>query len=413
MPWRESSVMSERLAFVRACLDRSERIVEICDRFAISEKTGQKWLKRFREEGPNGLADKSRARLVQPYRITREVAERVIALRRKYPLYGAAMLHDWLTQHEPEVHWPAASSIGELLKRANLIRPQRRHQSPDHKTLFSSRTRALEPNMVWTADFKGQFRLKRGSGAYCYPLTVLDLHTHYLLGCKALETTSVTPARHVFVRLFREYGLPTVLRTDNGIPFAHPNALGRLGALALWWVKLGIRPEHITPGASLYAFTSKLPGPASSDRLSRRLTRPTSQSEWPHQVEKSVALFIEQSRWRLRLTHGRRSRHLHHRLRLSRTRRSRFQYQPVYTQGPLDWLILKPHLNIKLSITRMIQLPSRLAHLCAGFSLTHQPGLTEDLASQIHASGISHRCSSKLNFSLASPDPRRQENERV
>jgi len=101
--------------------------------------------------------------------------------------------------------------------------------------------------MVWTADFKGQFRLRRGKGVYCYPLTVLDLHTHYLLRCTALETTSVALTRNVFVGLFREYGLPLVLRTDNGIPFAQPNALGRLGALAFWWVRLGIRPEHITP----------------------------------------------------------------------------------------------------------------------------------------------------------------------
>ncbi len=247
MPWQESSFMSERLEFVKACLDRTERIVEICDRFGISEKTGQKWLKRFRGEGPSGLTDRSRARLVQPQRITPQVAERVIALRRKYPLYGPVMLHDWLRLHEPGEHWPAASSIGELLKRANLIRSKRRHQSPERKALFGSRTRALEPNMVWTADFKGQFRLRKGSGAYCYPLTVLDLHTHYLLGCKALETTAVAPARQVFIRLFREYGLPMVLRTDNGIPFAQPNALGRLGALAFWWVKLGIRPEHTTP----------------------------------------------------------------------------------------------------------------------------------------------------------------------
>src|SRR5215208_6112299 len=167
--------MSERLAFIKACLDRGERIVEICDRFGISEKTGQKWLRRFREDGPSGLADRSRARLGQPYRITPQVAERIVALRRKYPLYGAQMLRDWLLQHEPDVRWPAASSIGELLKRANLIRSKRRHHhSPEQKALSGSRTRALEPNMVWTADFKGQFRLRKGSGEYCYPLTVLD-----------------------------------------------------------------------------------------------------------------------------------------------------------------------------------------------------------------------------------------------
>ena len=248
MPWQESSPMSERLAFIKACLDRTERIIEICDRFGISEKTGQKWLKRFRERDILGLEDQSRARLTHPHRITSEVAGRIIALRRKYPLYGPAMLHDWLRLHEPGEHWPAASSIGELLKRANLIHSKRRrHRSEERAALFGSRTRALEPNMVWTADFKGQFRLRRGKGVYCHPLTALDLHTHYLLGCTALETTSVAPARKVFVRLFREYGLPLVLRTDNGVPFAQPNALGRLGSLAFWWVRLGIRPEHITP----------------------------------------------------------------------------------------------------------------------------------------------------------------------
>lgn len=249
MPWRESSFMSERLEFVKACLDRSERIVVICDRFGISEKTGQKWLKRFRDEGTGGLGDRSHARLSQSHRMSEEVAERIVALRKKYPLYGAEKLHDWLVIHEPEEHWPAASSIGELLKRKNLIQTRRRrHQSEERKALDASRTRAVEPNMVWTADFKGQFRLRKGSGVYCYPLTVLDLHTHFLLGCNALDSTSVIQTRQIFVRLFREYGLPKVLRTDNGIPFAQPNALGRLGSLALWWVRLGIKPEHIALG---------------------------------------------------------------------------------------------------------------------------------------------------------------------
>lgn len=159
------------------------------------------------------------------------------------------MLRDWLIQHEPEVRWPAASSIGELLKRSNLIARKRRHNRDDERAaLDTGRTRALEPNMVWgTADFKGEFRLKSGCGPYCYPLTVLDLHSRFLLNCTALETTAVAPTEQIFVRLFREYGLPSVLRTDNGVPFAQPNALGRLGRLAFWWVRLGIRPEHITP----------------------------------------------------------------------------------------------------------------------------------------------------------------------
>lgn len=248
MPWQESSPMSERLAFVQACLDRRKRIVEICSEFGISEKTGHKLLKRFRESGIEGLRDRSHAVLCHRYRITPEVAERVITLRRKYPLYGPAMLRDWLLQHEPEVRWPAASSIGELLKRSNLIaRRRRRNHDEERAALDTGRTRALEPNMVWTADFKGEFRLRSGLGPYCYPLTVLDLHSRFLLNCTALETTAVSPTKQVFVRLFREYGLPSVLRTDNGTPFAQPNALGRLGRLAFWWVRLGIRPEHITP----------------------------------------------------------------------------------------------------------------------------------------------------------------------
>ncbi len=245
MPWRENSLMSERLAFIRACLNRSERIVEICDRFGISEKTGHKWLHRFKTDSVEGLANRSHAARLQPHRMSAEVAARIVKLRRRYG-YGAQKLRDWLTQHHPEQRWPAASSIGELLQREHLLRRKRRRsRSAERAALDHARTPALEPNTVWTADFKGEFRLT--SGTYCYPLTILDRHTHYLLGCTALGTTAVTPTRQVFLRVFRAYGLPTVLRTDNGGPFAQPNALGRLGSLAFWWVRLGIRPEHITP----------------------------------------------------------------------------------------------------------------------------------------------------------------------
>jgi transposase InsO family protein len=134
-----------------------------------------------------------------------------------------------------------------------LIRPKRRRHSPAERSELdgqrSSRIRATEPNLVWTADFKGEFRLKKGAGEYCYPLTVLDLHTHFLLGCTALPSTAILSARKIFESHFREYGLPQVIRTDNGVPFAQPNALGRLGALAFWWVHLGIRPEHIAPAS--------------------------------------------------------------------------------------------------------------------------------------------------------------------
>jgi putative transposase len=250
VPWKESSPMSEKLAFIKACYDRKRRIADVCSEFGISEKTGYKHLQRFREGGFEALYERSHAPKNHRGRITPEVAERILAIRRKYPQYGPETIRHRLIQTEPGEHWPAASSIGELLKREGLIRSKRRRHSPAERSELdgqgSSRTRATEPNLVWTADFKGQFRLNKGAGEYCYPLTVLDLHTHFLLGCTALQSTAISSARKIFESHFREYGLPQVIRTDNGVPFAQPNALGRLGALAFWWVQLGIRPEHIT-----------------------------------------------------------------------------------------------------------------------------------------------------------------------
>jgi putative transposase len=240
--------MSERLAFVQQCLDRRQSIVAICARFGISEKTGHKILARFREGGPAALADRSHAALTRPNHVDPAVVTRVLELRRANPLYGAAKLRDWLVQHEPDGCWPAASTIGTLLTRAGLIPPRRRRRAgPD--ALVRTRAAADAPNRVWTADFKGEFVVGAGARApYCYPLSVLDLHSHFLLGCTALTSTRVATARTTFEQLFRTYGLPDVLRTDNGVPFAQPLALGRLGRLAFWWVRLGIQPEHIPPG---------------------------------------------------------------------------------------------------------------------------------------------------------------------
>jgi transposase InsO family protein len=243
--------MSERVDFIKACLNRREQIVEICHRFGISEKTGQKWLKRFREGDLEALKDRSHAPLNHAGRITPEVITRILALKRKYPLFGPEKLRDWLLLNEspaPGKRWPAASSIGELLRKHHLVRKRRQKHLLSERSELAGRTMATAPNVVWTADFKGQFKLSNIDRAYCYPLTVLDLHTHFLLGCTALESTDVAGTQKSFTRLFREFGLPEVIRTDNGVPFAQPTSLGRLGQLALWWVRLGIKPEYIRPG---------------------------------------------------------------------------------------------------------------------------------------------------------------------
>lgn len=249
MPWRANSPMSEKKAFVRACTNRRRHIADICTQFGISEKTGHKILKRYRESGEDGLEDRSHAVRNHPFRITEDVERVILNLKSAHPDYGPQLIHDRLIQHEPFKHWPAASSIGELLKRHGLVKSRRRRESAGRGTyLNSSLTQATEPNLVWTADFKGEFRLSSGYREYCYPLTVMDLSSRFVLGIRALHTTSVAQTKRQFTTIFREYGLPRVIRTDNGVPFAHPTAIGRLGKLALWWVRLGIRPEHIRPG---------------------------------------------------------------------------------------------------------------------------------------------------------------------
>jgi transposase InsO family protein len=241
--------MSERVRFINAWLAQRESVVALCARFGISEKTGHKLLRRYRAGGPAALADRSHAAHTRPHRVPPERVERILALRHAHPLYGPVLLRDWLRLHEPAVPWPAASTIGALLTRAGLVEPRRGRRDPLAARLLTERTAATTPNRVWTADFKGEFVVGTGARApYCYPLTVLDLHSHFLLGCAALASTRVASTRAHFELLFRTYGLPDVLRTDNGVPFAQPQALGRLGRLAFWWVRLGIRPEHTPPG---------------------------------------------------------------------------------------------------------------------------------------------------------------------
>ena len=272
--------MSERKAFIRACTDRRRTIAQICIEFGISEKTGYKVLRRFRKEHDELLEDRSHAVLHHPFRIPGEVKEKILSLKLAHPQYGPQTIHDWLIQNEPGQRWPAASSIGEILKRNGLVNQHRkRDRNAERAHLNSSLTKASEPNLVWTADFKGQFRLGRGSGKYCYPLTVMDLNSRFILCLKGLETTAIHETRREFTRIFREYGLPRVIRTDNGVPFAQHNSIGRLGQLAFWWVRLGIKPEHIRPGR---------PGEnGAHERFHRTLkdtaTRPSSQSMKPQQ----------------------------------------------------------------------------------------------------------------------------------
>jgi putative transposase len=244
VPWSEITVMSERFEFVRRVLQRRESMAALCAAFGISEKTGYKWMARFRVDGPAGLAERSHAPH-DVHRMADAIAEALVAIRLAHPTWGPRKLLAYAAAHDAACDWPAPSSVGALLKRQGLVRPHRARAARRPSRNWGQ-TAASAPNEVWTADFKGHFRL--GTGPYCYPLTVADVYSRFLVGCTALRATDTILTRSVFERLFREYGLPRVLRTDNGVPFAAPLALGHLSSLAVWWIRLGIQPERIDPG---------------------------------------------------------------------------------------------------------------------------------------------------------------------
>lgn len=248
MPWRSESLMSQRLEFVEAVVHRApgQSIRDICRRVGISERVGHKWLARFGAGGPAALADRSHAPHVAAHQLPRVIVEALLALREQQPEWGARKLRDVLRREQPTVPWPAASTITTVLKRAGLIVPRRRSRRERAAWATPALTQPRGPNDVWTADFKGEFRLARGP--YCYPLTISDLCSRYMLTVTALPSTASEPAAAQFRRCFATYGLPRVIRTDNGGPFGAPGALGGLSTLAVWWIRLGIRPERIDRG---------------------------------------------------------------------------------------------------------------------------------------------------------------------
>lgn len=243
MTWKETCTMSERQAFIAAWLSRDFKTTELCDRFNISRKTGYKWINRFKALGVMGLSDQSRARHTQAHRTEEAVIERILELKHRYPKWGPVTLHSALHREDPKAHWPAASTIGEILAAHNLVKTRRsRHKTPPHSQPLAHATAC---NEVWSADYKGQFRL--GNGKWCYPLTLTDNFSRLLISCKGLKGPDLKGSLEAYKRAFREFGMPKVIRTDNGWPFAM-NALGGLTPLAVWLVRLGVYPERIDPG---------------------------------------------------------------------------------------------------------------------------------------------------------------------
>lgn len=251
MPWRNADLMSIRLEFVAEAFARRQAIAPLCAQYGISEKTGYKWLARFRAQGPAGLSDASHAPRSCPHQTPREQQALLCAARRAHPTWGARKLRASLSVQHPTLHWPAPSTITTLLERAGLVRHRRRRGPGRARAGARGPCDAPAPNALWTMDYKGQFRT--GDGRWCYPLTIVDAASRFLLACVAHRAPD-THAVHavlthaVLTACFRVYGLPAAILSDNGPPFGAPRAPRGFSRLTLWLRTLGITPRFTVPG---------------------------------------------------------------------------------------------------------------------------------------------------------------------
>jgi len=235
--------MDERMRFVARLLE-GEKMAALCAEFGISRKTGYKIVQRYQVVGVRGLTDRSRRPHRHANQLPLVVEQQIVGLKKEYPSWGAPKIRERLRQRYPDVACPAISTVHAVLDRHGLVsRPRRRRRPRLHGTRL---TRPLGPNALWCADYKGEFLL--GNRRYCYPLTITDFASRYLLACEALSSTKERYALGVFEQAFQEFGLPEAIRTDNGVPFASAHALYGLSKLAVWWLRLGIGLERIAPG---------------------------------------------------------------------------------------------------------------------------------------------------------------------
>jgi len=294
MPWLELSPMEQRLQLVRDFESGLFSMTELAEQYGVSRRTAYKWVARF--EASDGditaLGDRSRRPRTSPAATDAAVVEALIALRRRHPRRGPKKLLAMGAKQHPTWAWPSRSTASEWLKRAGLVTARRR--SPRPARLPSTLAPLTGANVTWTTDFKGQFRT--GDGRYCYPLTLRDGWSRFVLRCDGLLAPTLADTRRRFARAFADYGLPDRIRSDNGIPFAGIGLAG-LSRLAIWWIRLGIVPERIAPGrpdqngsheqfhAVLKAHTTRPPAPhlAAQQRRFDRFRREYNE-ERPHEA---------------------------------------------------------------------------------------------------------------------------------
>ena len=248
--------MDERLRFVAKLLD-GEAMTEVCREFGISRKTGYKIFQRYQDSGVEALCDRSRRPVRYANQLPSQIESLIVTLKREKPHWGARKIRELLVRRlDGDMRIPAKSTIHAVLHRHGLVKGIRR---PRQRATGTPLSPGLAPNDLWCGDFKGEFKL--GNGRYCYPLTVTDHASRFLLLCEALDSTREDTAITAFEQLFLERGLPAAIRSDNGVPFASPNALFNLSKLSVWWLRLGIAIERITPRPSTAKWPSRAHAP--------------------------------------------------------------------------------------------------------------------------------------------------------
>ncbi len=242
MPWKECSVLDERMKFIAKLID-GEQMSALCEEAGISRKTGYKLWNRYQNSGAKALTDRSR----KPHRFSNQLPEQIervlLRIKRDKPHWGAPKVRELFIRKYPDIRPPAVSTIHAIFDKNGLVicRKRRRYKAQGTE-LFG----AKQANDLWCADFKGEFMM--GNQSYCYPLTITDQFSRFLFTVEGLTSIQESGAFPVFERVFEEFGLPNAMRTDNGVPFASPNSLFGLSKLSVWWLRLGIRIERIKPG---------------------------------------------------------------------------------------------------------------------------------------------------------------------
>jgi transposase InsO family protein len=245
MPWKETDVMEQKELFIKEMLKNEKPLKHLCVDFGISEKTGHKWKNRFYEEGKIGLNELSKAPKSSPNELPEQIVISILSLKYKHQAWGPKKILAILEKNQRKHDIPSLSSIKRILEKANLVKRRKIRQSTPDSSRFRKHIQPIEANDVWAIDFKGWWK---SGGEICEPFTVRDLHSRFVLEARLMESKTSESVRAVMTELFRKYGLPKVIRSDNGTPFASPNGILSLTNLSAWWITLGILPDRIEKG---------------------------------------------------------------------------------------------------------------------------------------------------------------------